>query len=322
MDWKGLVRLVLSLALLTGLLLAVDLKPVTEALAGIDPMGLLWALVWLLAAYGVAAWRLHVLCSSVGVFIPVRTLASSYAMGLFFNCVLPTSVGGDAVRIFYLSRHGYDFRGLVVTGVVDRLLGFMTLGILSGIALMGVSVWFPQASNMSVFLGILLVVMTAAGGAMVPLFARSLQRWAEHRPDRRLSVNIEHYGHSLRTLRAAPGALSGALGLSVLAHVLVTLSYLVCGDMLISNFPWQGYFIAAPLVMLLQILPISLGGLGVRELSTVGVLMWLGVDEAQAVALSLAYLGVVWLSVLPGMAVAVYNGVRWQDLKSSELRNK
>lgn len=318
MDRKGLVRLILSLVLLIGLLLAVDLVPVREALARIDASGLLWALVWLLAGYAVAAWRLHVLCCGAGMIIPARTLISSYAMGLFFNCLLPTSVGGDALRIFYLSRRGYELRRLVVTGIVDRLFGLMTLGVLGGLALAGTSLWFPHASEIFAWVGLLLFALTVAGSATLPALTRTIQRWAVRRPGRRLSERVEYYGESLRTLRAAPRTLIAAFGLSALAHILVTLSYLACGRALIIDFPWQGYFIAAPLVMLFQILPISLGGLGVRELSTVGVLIWLGADDAQAVALSLAYLGVVWLSVLPGLAVAVYKGVRWQDVKRAE----
>lgn len=322
MDWKGLVRLFISLLLLTALLLWVDLKPVQEALVHVSPTGLIWAVAWLAMGYAVTAWRLQILCRSAGVFVPIPVLASSYAMGLFFNCVLPTSVGGDAVRIMYLAKRGYALQGLIVTGIVDRLLGVVTLGLLSGVVLMVTPVLVPGVAGAPVWLGAMLFMVTVAGTLSLPGLARGVRRWSTKFQGRRMAELIEHYGDSLRLLRAAPGALAGALGLSVLAHVLVTLSYLACGGSLLEDFPWQGYFIAVPLVMLFQILPISLGGLGVRELSTVGVLVWLGADKAQALALSLAYLGVVWLSVLPGLVIAVYKGVHWQDVKRAELRNE
>ena len=322
MDWKGLVRLIISLVLLAALLLWVDLRPVQEALTEVSPLGLMWAVIWLVVGYAIAAWRLHVLCQSGGVPVAPCTLASSYAMGLFFNCVLPTSVGGDAVRILYLSKRGYELRGLVVTGIVDRLLGFLTLGLLSGLALMAAPLWVAGISGVPVWFGAMLLVTTVVGSMFLPVLTRRIGRWSGQFGGRRVAEILARYGDSLRLLCAAPRAVVAALALSVLAHVLVTLSYLACGWALLDDFPWQGYFIAAPLVMLFQILPISLGGLGVRELSTVGVLVWLGADKAQAVALSLAYLGVVWLSVLPGLAMAVYKGVRRQDVERSETRDQ
>lgn len=321
MNWKGLVRLFISLLLLAALLLWVDLGPVREALVHVSPGGVMLALVGLSLGYAVAAWRLNVLCRSVGLALPTPVLASSYAMGLFFNCVLPTSVGGDAVRIMYLSKRGYALRELVITGIVDRFLGFATLGLLSGLVLIISPVLVPGIAGAPVWIGAMLFMVTVAGTVALPGLGRGVRRWSTRIQGGRTASLIEHYSAGLRRLRAAPGALSAAFGLSLLAHVLVTLSYLACGVSLLEDFPWQGYFIAAPLVMLCQILPISLGGLGVRELSTVGVLIWLGADKAQAVALSLAYLGVVWLSVLPGLAVALYTGVRWRDVSGAELRD-
>lgn len=322
MDWKGLVRLAISLGLLAGFLLWPDWEPVTKALIGINPIDLVVAILWLLLGYVVAAWRLQMLCRTAGMRIPPRTLGASYSMGLFFNCVLPTSVGGDAVRIIVLVRRGFPLRPLVVTGVVDRLLGFVTLGLMSGLALMLAPLWFPQTSNASLWLGALLLVATIAGCAILLVLTRGVEHWPLQSFGGRVAAAMVLYRDSLRALYCAPYTLMAALGLSVLAHILVTFSYLSCGGTLLGDFPWQGYFIAAPLVMLFQILPVSLGGLGVRELSTVGALVWLGADQSQAVAMSLAYLGVAWLSVTPGLAVAVYNGVRWQDVKRAEARNE
>lgn len=314
MGWKGLARLGVSALLLVALLLWVDVAPAMQALGQVSLWGMAGAVAWLSMGYGVVAWRLHVLCRAAGVTIPARLLLPGYAVGLFFGCFLPTPVGGDAVRILYLARHGYELRVMVVTGVADRLLGFASLGLLAGIALMVMPLWLPQIGSAAIGAGALLLSATVLGLMTLPMLLRGLGRWAGRFGGARVEGLLGRYGESLRVLQAAPRALGTALGLSILANLFVTLSYLACGWSLLSDFPWQGYLIAAPLVMLVQVLPISLGGLGVRELGTVGVLIWLGASEAQAVALSLAYLGVVWLSVLPGLVIAVYKGVRWRDL--------
>lgn len=322
MDWKGFIRLAISLGLLGGLLVWLDWEPVANALMGIPPLDLVQAVLWLLMGYVVAAWRLQMLCRTAGVHVPLRTFASTYSMGLFFNCVLPTAVGGDAVRIVLLVRRGYPLRPLVVAGVVDRLLGFVALGLMSGLALTLAPFWFPQASNVSVMLGAAVLGATLTGGAILLALARGMDFWPARMGSERFAAGVARYRESVRALYSAPRAIMFALGLSVVANILVTFSYLFCGGTLLGDFPWQGYFIAAPLVMLFQIFPVSLGGLGVRELTTVGTLMWLGANETQAVAMSLAYLGVVWLSVAPGLVVVMYNGVRWQDVKRAEARTE
>jgi len=105
--------------------------------------------------------------------------------------------------------------------------------------------------------------------------------------------------------------------LSLLSHTLVILAYAVCGTSLVAGLSWSPYFVAVPVVMLLHVLPISLGGLGVREAGTVGMLVWLGADQQQALALSLVLLGLLWLSVLPGLLLSLVLGVSWGEIKES-----
>ena len=57
-------------------------------------------------------------------------------------------------------------------------------------------------------------------------------------------------------------------------------------------------------------IPISLGGLGLREVSTVGLLVWMGADPQAALTLSLVFLAVSWISVIPGVFTAVHYGFR------------
>lgn len=69
--------------------------------------------------------------------------------------------------------------------------------------------------------------------------------------------------------------------------------------------------------MLLHVLPISLGGLGVREAGTVGMLVGMGADQQQALALVLVMLGLFWISVLPGLVLALAMGFSWGEIKES-----
>ncbi len=111
--------------------------------------------------------------------------------------------------------------------------------------------------------------------------------------------------------------LPGGMALSVLSHVFIILAYVSCGASLVTGVSATQYFVAIPVVMLLHALPISLGGLGVRELGTVGVLVWMGAGQQTAMTLSLVLLALYWVSVLPGLLLALAMGLSWRDIKGS-----
>ena len=58
--------------------------------------------------------------------------------------------------------------------------------------------------------------------------------------------------------------------------------------------------------MLILVIPISLGGLGLREVGTVGLLVWMRADPQAALTLSLVFLAISWVSVIPGVFTAVH----------------
>ena len=62
--------------------------------------------------------------------------------------------------------------------------------------------------------------------------------------------------------------------------------------------------------MLKLVIPISLGELGLREVNTVGLLVWMGADSQATLTLSLVFLALSWISVIPGVFTAVHYGFR------------
>ena len=99
---------------------------------------------------------------------------------------------------------------------------------------------------------------------------------------------------------SAPGLILKAFGLSVLNQLLLVLVLLMLAPGLGVHLPIFQFTVVLMLVFLVSSLPISLGGLGAREGAMMSLLLPLGVDAAAVLALSVAYLLVLWCSTLPG----------------------
>ncbi len=124
---RGIIQITISATLLALILRQVHWAEVWDALRRID-------LVWLAVAWGlfllgvvVRAARWQILLDALGVHRPLHELTTWYFVGSFFNVILPTGFGGDAVRAAELSQDTGRPGPVVNSVIVDRYLGIMVL---------------------------------------------------------------------------------------------------------------------------------------------------------------------------------------------------
>jgi len=228
--------------------------------------------------------------------IAFRRLWPSYYLGVFFNNLLPSIFGGDLARTARLYAAGLGGGALVSSAFLDRLLGLAAVVSMGLLALLFAPSGFENHLALAVFgLGILalLSVVTIA----------FLPRWVKL-PDAGLGKRWPRV-HALLACfpryRAAPGLILKAFGLSVLNQLLVVLVLLILAPGLGVHLPTFQFTVVLMLVFLVSSLPISLGGLGAREGAMMSLMLPLGVDAAAVLALSVAYLLVLWSCTLPGV---------------------
>jgi len=238
-------------------------------------------------------------------------LAESWRLvmiGLFFNQILPSGLGGDAVRVWLLARGGRRLRTAFLSVAADRIFalsavvlcmaGFLPLLLRGPAGLPVVVLSLGGAAGIAVLLALDRVLGWSA--AVVP---RRLYRVAEKRAGRLLDVLRELAGMLRLVLRAWPDGLV-VLGISVV-------NQLVLG--------WIVYFIARRLhvevglvtvialfspALLLSMMPVSLGGWGVREAALIWLLGTAHVPQDAALAISVLFGLVTTVAGLPG-------GVLW-----------
>jgi len=304
-----------SIALLGVVAYMVDWREALVLVRNTPPGNIILALVLLLLAYLANGTRLFILQRRVGLDVPTRLFWGCYYTGLLMNYVLPSGVGGDVVRIVMLARRGYRAGTLVGSGLVDRFLGLLGLLMIAGLALLIVPPGLPLAEPLSRLLGVALVAGSTVGVFLIP----RLGLWILGKAGARAPGGAWEKAHkaagTFQRIFSEPGRMPLLILLSLSSHLFYISSYAVLGKAMLPGLTLTEYLFAIPGVMLLLMLPISLGGHGLREISTVGLLVWLGAGQQTALTLSLLFLAVSLISVIPAVWTAVHYGFSARTIK-------
>ena len=287
------IRLLVSVALLAVVAWRTDWAHVAEAFAHLQVWLWLAALGLFVLTQVVSGLRWQLLARPLGFQRPLRQFVGITYIGMYFNLLLPTSVGGDVVRAWYL--HGGNGRRTpaFVTVLVDRLSGLMVLLTLACGAALFCPIHLEPWVRASVWGAAGCALL---GAAVLPLLARWTGRFDRVR---RLIEATQMY-------RRRPWLLLGTTALSVVVQVANVVIVWLIGEAIQAPVPGAYYWIVVPMVSLLTLLPISVNGMGIREGGMVLFLNPLGVNEGTALTLAFLWFTVFTAASLCGGAVYLF----------------
>jgi len=296
-----------SFLLLALLLRHVDATAVVSRLGGLSPgaIALLASLLLVQALAGALRWWVVVglFDSSVSYLTTLRLLY----IGLFFNQTLPSSLGGDAVRVWMLHREGLPSADALFSVALDRLAALIGLVMIvaAGLPMLFAVVPDPTARwALAVPMG-LVTLGTAGLLAIRGGLAERLERWTLTRPLAALAKNA-------RRLFLKPATGGAATGLSLASHGVTIGCVFVLSRAIGVQVSFVDCLVLVPPVILLMAVPISLAGWGVRETAMVVAFGFVGVSQPDAVAVSIA----VGLAV---MAFGLPGGLVWLVSRRPEV---
>lgn len=265
---------------------------------------------WLLA--GLAAYGVVELLSAIRWqwLLRVQSIDLSWSrvllltlIGVFFNFFIPGGTGGDVVKIFYLLKETPGQKSLALLSVlVDRIIGLLGLALLAAILIGARWSWLTSTPETAQYVwpGIIILVFTVGGIHFSWMVSRRglVHKLPARFPGRdklaEFALAYTLYGRGWRT------SLAG-LALSVAAHLAFFGVFYCAGRALAHDgirLPTYGELsVIMPIVNVLSAMPISLGGLGVREgLFQVFLNQLCGVSEAVAVVMSSTgyFLMLIW----------------------------
>ena len=295
----------ISLTLLAIVFRQIGWTELASALAQMD-------LAWLAVACGlfllgvvVRAGRWQVLLNDLGVHRPLRELTLWYFVGSFFNVLLPTGFGGDAVRVVELSQDTREPGPVLNSVLVDRYLGLMVLlamGLVAGLVRPGLVPGLVVA----------LIALLLGGGLVAAwLVTRPWwSRWAQEDTllGRALTrANVPAVASSLASYR--PASIARALVISLAFNLLLVGWNVAIAQGLGLALPLAIYLLIVPVTSVVLLLP-AFGGLGVRELTYVALLGSVGVPQPTALALSLGVYAITVAAGLVGGMLYFLQGLR------------
>ncbi len=298
-----------SLALLGYLLVTTDLEALLARIRAGDMLLLVLALFLYTGMIVLSMWRWRVLISAQGYPAPLRHLSASYLVATFFNNFLPSNIGGDLIRVKDSSKLTGSKTASLVIIAVDRILGFGALYALAALAfLAGGPAVRHLAGARVVLLGLgglfaLLSYVYFRPGTARALMARSGLDglpWARERFEV-MQGAVHVYRQDLRSVL-------GAFGASLALQTLFIYYYYSIAQALRIPLSLPACFLMVPLCTLVQTVPISFNGWGIRESVFIFYFSQVGLPRDNALAFSLVGAGLMVLLSLSGAVVWTARG--------------
>ena len=302
---------VLTLAALGYLVWQVDLGTTLDILRDADLAWFLLAEAIMIVTVPVLAARWGWLLDAHDIEERVPWLTRAYFVAYTAGQVLPTSLGGDAVRIVETTKR-HPGRATVVTGTVllERGLGGATTVALGGVGFL-LSIGEYDISAYLWLEGVFVLGTLVLGFLFFARSARPLLRKTQPLFDRvRLEKPVRHFYIGVHHYRGHPGLLGKVFALTLAVQAVRILSIWACAKAVGIDLDPRIYYVFGPLLFLVMLVPFTLNGLAVREAFFVSFLGSVGVGANQAFAAGFLFFLVTLLMAFPGALIMLREGVR------------
>ena len=226
----------------------------------------------------------------------------------FIGYFSPGSLGIDALRLYGMSRTTSDLALSATSMLIERMLAFLALIILVLIGLaLQLPVLPPELGRLA-WLGLALLVLALAG-LMAPRSRRTTLRLLSHPRLMRVHSGAQKVYRSLDRYRARPALLAGSFVIAVIFQLVRCANAAIGAAAFGVHLPFLLFIVIMPVIILITLLPISIAGLGVRELGFVYLFGQVGMPAEIALSLSLLIRILTILLAVPGAWFYVRRGV-------------
>jgi uncharacterized membrane protein YbhN (UPF0104 family) len=307
------IKLALSALIVWYLFAKIDLGAAWQRGKGID-LGLLTvAFLFMVAQVGVATWRWMAVIKAMEVPLGFASAFRIMFIGLFFNLVLPSSVGGDAVRMWKARKSGLSLSASVNSVMLERLV--TVLGLVFLVVITEPLLFSRINDVMALATFPVLAICGIVGTAILMYLDRLPENWRHWKIVRGLAL----LAADTRKLFLRPAHAAGALGISMFGHANISLIAWILARGLNIDITLVDCLVLIPPVMLITTLPISIAGWGVREGAMVAILGFVGVASDAALVLSVIFGLVSTVACLPGGIIWLVSSDRKEALKAAEM---
>lgn len=290
---KIFIRIIITALLFFLIFRSVEFGSVMGVFREIQPEFLLPAVLLQLASTLVAAYRWFLIMHVLNFGQSLYYYIGSYFKGTFFNQALPTSIGGDAVRILDAGKLGSGHKEAFYGVFIDRVVGLSGLLILNLVAI----VLSPDLLPRGIQWVIALIALAGISGVIVLLLLQKLNWLTRYK----LTRMFHHISGRMNRVYQTAASAGTQTGLSITIHLLAMGCVYLIGRSVGLDLPFLTYLVLVPPALLLTIIPVSLAGWGVRESAMIGLFLLISADKTVVLSMSLLYGVLLIITALPGL---------------------
>ena len=292
-KWGWLVRIIITAILLTFIFRNIEFKNVTDIILHANIQLLSLAILFQLLSTLLAGYRWGRVMKKLGFGQKSEFYMRSYFKGSFFNQGLPTSIGGDAVRVLDVATKGHRKRDAFIGVFIDRILGLSGLLVLNLVA----NFFLPGLLPENLFLMINVIVLAGLLGFISFIYIHKIKALYKGRflsYILRVSKQLNQILHDARSI-------SFHLIIGVLIHLFSIINIYLVGQIVGVEYDLLTIAVIVPPVILLTLIPVSLAGWGIREGAMIGLFGLIGGVAANILSMSILYGIILIIASLPGL---------------------
>jgi uncharacterized membrane protein YbhN (UPF0104 family) len=272
------------------------------------------SIVWLLAALGIylinvlaSVWRWKLLLETQNVDLSQKMLLGSFLVALFFNNFLPSNIGGDVIRISDTAKATKSKTLATTVILVDRvigLIGLMLVAALGATVVAGMAGHVPSPIWPSwLWASFVVAMIVSAPAVLAPSgIGRLLQPLTVLHPEW-IGGRIDNVTSALARFRERPGAMLSCFGGAVFVQSSIVLFYVAVALALHVRITMWDLAVIVPVSSIVQMLPVSVNGFGVREATFSLYFTRIGLPLESGLLLSLVAAVLIMVFSISGAAV-------------------
>ncbi|HYK87827.1 MAG TPA: lysylphosphatidylglycerol synthase transmembrane domain-containing protein [Acidobacteriota bacterium] len=270
------------------------------------PGVLLAAFLVLWVGHYICIYRWRMLMRPLMPVLSLGHLFGIYCIGLFFNLIFPTVVGGDVVKMYYAGKPSRLYAQSFAATFLDRDAGMLAMMVIAclatvihPVAVPGIPINLIIWASFSLFLLANVIIFTPS---LHRLLTRVLH--AVHLP--RIAAKIDAISNAFQVMGRHGSLLAGSLAISLVNQLLAISVTWVLAVGLRLQIPLLYFLIFVPVITLISMIPISLNGMGLREYAFMSLVGAIGIAPESCIALGLLSSAFIILSSLPGGVVYIF----------------
>lgn len=265
------LKFIISAALIYFIFTKIDLQDVLQTLRKSDPLYLILALVFFVLSKGLAALRLNLYFHQIGAKITQMSNLKLYLQGMFYNLFLPGGIGGDAYKGYVIQKeYKTGTKKVVSVLLLDRLSGMLLLFLYACV--------LALISSNPFFNGIMGLIIAAIPLSLVVFW------W----------MNWKFFSYTLPIFWK-----------SISYSALVQLAQLICVLCILQslsiNLDVIEYLFVFLVSSIVSVIPLTIGGIGSREVTFLYGAKWLGLDASTSIGISFTFFLITALISLMGI---------------------